>query len=124
MVACDLCGEKFRNNSELRYHRSSSCYECDLTWECGNEANTHFNQLHIFKCDRCELSFAKEGSLKSHIQVRYCDECDLTSECYCEFINHVEEHYKSNPSFIIGPSKQMRISMKKKLTEHPQMKTK
>ena len=98
MVACDLCGEKFRNNSELRYHRSSYCDECELTWECDNEANTHYNQLHIFKCDLCELSFAKEGSLKNHTQVRYCDECDLTSECYCEFINHVEEHYKSNPS--------------------------
>ena len=98
MVACDLCGEKFRNNSKLRYHRDSSCYECDLTWECDNEANTHFNQLHIFKCDRCEFSFAKEGSLKSHIKVRYCDECDLTSKCYCDFIDHVEEHYESNPS--------------------------
>ena len=98
MVACDLCGEKFRNNSKLGYHRDSSCYECDLTWECDNEYKTHFNQLHIFKCDSCEFSFAKEGSLKSHIKVRYCDECDLTSKCYCDFIDHVEEHYESNPS--------------------------
>ena len=79
MVACDLCGENFRNNNKLRYHRDSCCYECDLTWECDNEAKPHFNQLHIFKCDRCELSFAKEGSRINDIQVRYCDECDLTS---------------------------------------------
>ena len=98
MFAYDLCGEKFRNERKLRYHRSSYCDECELTWECGNEADTHYNQLNIFKCDRCELSFAKEGSLKSHIKVRYCDECDLTSKCYCDFIDHVEENYESNPS--------------------------
>ena len=47
-------------------------YECEDDWkkinECENEFNKHYNQMHIFKCDLCEIKFAEKTELKDHIE--------------------------------------------------------
>ena len=50
MFACDLCGDKFRTESKLKWHiLETCCDECELTWECENEFNAHKDQKHKFK---------------------------------------------------------------------------
>ena len=96
MFKCDLCGDTFRKEIKLRYHRISYCCECELEWEWEKEADIHIDQKHKFKCNICEVKFVKESKLKYHIQVWYCDKCDLTYECEYKFIDHIEDHYESN----------------------------
>ena len=46
MVACDLCGENFRNNSTLKYHNQVwYCEACDSNFECESDFIDHASHL-------------------------------------------------------------------------------
>ena len=46
MVACDLCGENFRNNSTLKYHTQVwYCEACDSTFKCESDFIDHASDL-------------------------------------------------------------------------------
>ena len=46
MVACDLCGENFRNNSTLKYHTQAwYCEACDSTFKCESDFIDHASDL-------------------------------------------------------------------------------
>ena len=46
MVACDLCGENFRNNSILKYHNQVwYCEACDSNFECESDFIDHASHL-------------------------------------------------------------------------------
>ena len=51
------------------------CIECDVSYKCEDKFSKHYNQMHTFTCDLCEVCFTKDINLKRHI----------------------ESHHKSNP---------------------------
>ena len=96
MFSCDLCGDKFEEESKLRFHTATSwCDECDLRWKCDTEADIHTDQKHKRKCNIGQYKFVIKSTLKYHNQVWYCDACDSTYECEYRFIDHAEDldHY-------------------------------
>ena len=78
IFACDLCGDKFRADSKLRWHiLETCCDECELTWECENEFNAHKDQKHKFKWKIYKSKFLKESTPKYNSRAWCCNKCDL-----------------------------------------------
>lgn len=76
---CDICGEVFKNNTSMLYHKKNKhlmkpvkCPDCPKSSRLYSKycLNQHIRRVHgekIFICDTCERRFTLKRSLATHI---------------------------------------------------------
>ena len=113
MFKCDLCGVKFKEESELEDHiQECYCMDCDLKFECEDEVNNHIEQEHISwikyeikdhiplcYCINCSVIFEKEDEFDNHVSqvhVFKCDLCGVYEDEESGLKDHIEEHHGSS----------------------------
>ena len=94
MFKCDLCGVRFIEESELKYHIQCYCRDCDLTFKCEDELDNHINQVHMFKCDLCGVYEFEESELRDHIEEHHGSSLEPPAEANDD--KHEEEVDKAS----------------------------
>lgn len=78
---CNVCGEAFKNNDGLRYHKKKHrgaahlCMYCGKTYMMRGELNYHLIKhkgLKTCMCNYCGKAFPHQKSLSSHLRKTLC----------------------------------------------------
>ena len=111
---CNICGNEFISNKQLKRHMTSAhgyksdyhCKDCDKYFTSKTGLNTHIKQIHEkirFSCDLCEKSFTAENTLKNH-KISFHDKskevrCNLCEKLFSTFTQrncHVINSHRAN----------------------------
>ena len=77
MVACDLCGDNFRNNSTLKYHTQVwYCEACDSTFKCESDFIDHASHIDHWRVKNLEPNWTAKIPLEAFEKSANDDEHD------------------------------------------------
>ncbi|XP_055609591.1 zinc finger protein 808-like isoform X2 [Uranotaenia lowii] len=105
LFTCEYCGSQFKTASDLKSHLLLHegkpifrCEYCDYTAVKREYVKLHVRNQHVktnsFKCDVCDLIFAKKITLKNHMNIHTKEK---TYNCrICEKVFYVESYLKKH----------------------------